>query len=97
MLHDAEVVCERTFVVEEVGAHLTDPVRVCFAEAGKDSVTGLMVCWVIKMIPVTDSDLVAGAAVLYVGYTRLAVPDTLLNNFTSVLSLIVPMGWVPWE
>ena len=97
MLHDAEVVCERTFVLEEVGAHLTDPVRVCFAEAGKDSVTGLMVCWVIKMIPDTNSDLVAGAAVRYVGDTRLAVPDTLLNNFTSVFSLVVPLGWVPWE
>ena len=97
VLHDAEVVCERTFVVEEVGAHLTDPVRVCFAEIGKDSVTGLVVCWVIKMIPDTDSDLVAGAAMRYVGNTRLTVPDTLLDNFTSEFSLVVPLGWVPRE
>ena len=97
MLHDTEVVCERAFVEEKVGAQLTDPVRVCFAEAGKDSVTGLVVCWVIKMIPDTDSDLVAGAAVRYVGDTRLAVPDTLLDNFTSEFSLVVPLGWVPRE
>ena len=42
------------------------------------------------MVPVTDSGHVAGDAVKSVGDTRLAVSDTLLNNFTSVLSLVVP-------
>ena len=57
MLHDAVVVCERAFVAEEIGAQLTDQVWVVSAEVGKDSVTGLVICWVIKMIPDTDSDL----------------------------------------
>ena len=44
---------------EEVGAQLTDPVRVCFTEVGKDSMAGLMV-FVVEIFPHTDSDLVAG-------------------------------------
>ena len=58
MQRGAEV-CERAFVEEEVGAQLTDPIWVCFAEVGKDSVAGLMV-FVVKIFPHTNSDLVAG-------------------------------------
>ena len=57
VLHTTEV-CDRAVVVEEVGAQLTNPVWVVSAEVGKDSVTGLVISWVIKMIPGADSDLV---------------------------------------
>ena len=81
---------------EEVGAQLTDPVRVCFAEIGEDSVTSLVVCLIMR-IPNPNSDLVAGDAVRYVGNTRLFVPYTLLDNFTSVFSLFIPLRRVPRE
>ena len=97
MLHDAVVVCERAFVAEEIGAQLTDSVWVSFAEVGNGSVTGFVACRVIKMIPGTDSELFAGEAVSYVRNTGLAVSDTLLDNFTSKLRLVVPLGWVPRE
>ena len=98
VLHGTEVVCERAFVVEEVGAQLTDPVWVSFAEVSEDSVTSLVICLIMR-IPNTNSDLVAGDAVRvrYVGNTRLFVPYTLLDNFTSVFSLFIPLRWVPRE
>ena len=55
MLRAAEV-CDRAVVLEEVGTQLADPVWVFSLEFGKDSVTGLVICWVIKMIPGADSD-----------------------------------------
>ena len=96
MLHHTEVVSEGAFVSEEVGAQVTDPVWVNSAEVSEDSVATLVIC-LIQGIPGPDSELVVGRAVGYVGNPRLVVPDTLLDNFTSVFSLVVPLGWVPRE
>ena len=93
MLHGA-VVVGVAWVAKKVGTQLTDSAWVGYAEVSNFSVTGFVSCWVIKMIPVPNSELVAGEAVRYVGNTRFIVPDTLLDNFTSVLSLAVPFGWV---
>ena len=79
---------------EKVGAQVTDPVWVNSAEVGKDSVASLIVC-LVQGIPDPNSEFVDGRAVGYVGDPRLVVPDTLLDNFTSVFGLVVPLGWVP--
>ena len=55
------VICGIALVAKKVGTHLADPVWVGSAEVGKDSMMGLRLA--IKMIPDTDSDLVAGAIV----------------------------------